>query len=190
MMKQNWLSPLCGEGDLQTLTERAQTLRDRLTDSDFEKDLLDHNADYIDSFVAAHANLDMPLADVIAPGKAAAIILEGVRVTAEIHFRLRRLTKSNKIRVGAGMLRYAKGRPLPAANAEWQCALLLGYLKEIGIDDGAEPEGKLCITLDAYSGQCHAAPTNSIKRFNDIKAACASIAERWPNIPPPPNAAF
>jgi hypothetical protein len=24
--------------------------------------------------------------------------------------------------------------------------------------------------------------------FADMKAACASIAERWPNIPPPKNA--
>jgi hypothetical protein len=34
----------------------------------------------------------------------------------------------------------------------------------------------------------HEAPTDSVSRFKNMEAACASIAERWPNVAPPPNA--
>lgn len=181
---------MCGNGDLDTLTEKAFELRDRMADSDFERDVLDHNADYIDSFVAAHPDLVLPDADVLPPGTAPKISLNGVKVAPEIHFRLRRLTKTNKIRVGAGMLRYAKGKALPSATGEWQSAFLHGYIGSVGVEHGAEPEKKLCVTLDAYSGESYPAPTNSVKRFNEMEAACHTIAELWPNIPPPPNAEF
>src|SRR6266700_3165515 len=41
-----------GEGDIGALTDKAQSLRDRLADDDFDRDLYDHNADYIDRFAA------------------------------------------------------------------------------------------------------------------------------------------
>jgi hypothetical protein len=43
-------------------------------------------------------------------------------------------------------------------------------------------------TLDAYMGKCHEAPGNAIYLFKEMKAACASISERWPAIKPPKNA--
>ena len=86
------------------------------------------------------------------------------------------------------MLRYAKGKALPPDTGEWQSAYLFGYLETIGLETEAEAERKLCITIDAYSGEVYAAPTDSVNRFHEIEAACATIAERWPNIEPPPNA--
>lgn len=88
------------------------------------------------------------------------------------------------------MLRYAKGKALPVPVGEWQSAFLLGYLNRLGVEDRADPEHKLCLTLDAYAGVCHPAPTDSISRFKNMEATCASIAERWPNVPLPPNAVF
>lgn len=175
-------------GDIGTLTEKAQRIRERLADTDYDRDLFDHNADYIDRFVMIYPSLDLPDAELLAPGKPSAINLNGVKVTAEIHFYIRRRTRTNKIRIGAAMLRYAKGKPLPPEIGEWQSAFLLGYLPLVSVEDGAEPEHKLCITLDAYAGVIHSAPKDSARRFQNMKAACATIAERWPNILPPPNA--
>ena len=72
----------------------------------------------------------------------------------------------------------------------WQSAFLFGYLNLVGVEAGAEAEQKLCVTVDVQAGLCHRAPTNSVSRFHNMEAACASIAERWPNIAPPPNAVF
>lgn len=177
-----------GNGDTSTLFGAAQKLRDRIADSDYDRALYDTNADYIDRFGQIAHQLILPNAEILPPGKSAAITLNGVKVTPEISFGLQRTTTTNKIRVGAGMLRYAKGKPLRVDQAEWQSAFLFGYLKRVIADDALEPELKLCVVIDAYSGVCHAAPTNSVSRFKNMEAACASIAERWPNIPPPNNA--
>jgi hypothetical protein len=179
-----------GKSDVGGLIAQAQTLRERMADSNFDRDLLDHNADYISRFAEVYSDLALPEADRMVPGKVVPITRHGVKITTEIHLRLRRLTKTNKVRVGAAMLRYAKGRALSQTVAEWQAAFLYGYLGFVGVEDGAEVEHKLCLTIDAYSGDIHAAPTNSASRFQNMEAACATIAERWPNIAPPPGAIF
>lgn len=180
-----------GKADTTELAAEAQKLRDRMADSDFDRDLFDHNADYIARFVEVCGALKLPDADRMIPGKVAHLTRHGVKITTEIHFRLRRVIKTtNQVRVGAAMLRYAKGKPLSAAVAEWQSAYLYGYLKAIGIEDGATVENKLCLTIDAYSGMAYEAPGNSASRFKNMEAACESIAERWPNIKPPPGAKF
>jgi hypothetical protein len=177
-----------GMTDIASLESDAQHLRDRIADSEFDRDVLDHNADYIDRFIKIHSTLNLPAAEVLDPGKPIAMSINGTKVTAEIHFRLRRVTKTNKVRVGAAALRYAKGRPLPALVGEWQSAILFGLLGLSGGKEEAEPELKLCLTVDAHTGACHPAPTNSVSRFNNAEAECASIAERWANIQPPPGA--
>jgi hypothetical protein len=48
--------------------------------------------------------------------------------------------------------------------------------------------GSCALSLDAYAGKTHVAPGNAVYRFNEMKAACADIAERWPVIKPPRNA--
>jgi hypothetical protein len=179
-----------GHGNTAVLTDRANDLREQMADTDFDRDVLDHNADYIDRFAAIYDKLDLPNAEILMPGKAPAVVLKGVKVTTELHFRLQRITKTNKVRVGGGALRYAKGRALASDVADYQSAFMFGYLNVLGTEDGADVERKLCLTVDAYSGKCHPAPTDSVNRFHDMKAACATISEWWPNIAPPPNAKF
>jgi hypothetical protein len=174
--------------DMVSLQAAAQRLRDRMADSDFDRDLFDHNADYIDRFAIVGPKLELPKADISAPGRSVSVLLHGTKVTPEIQFRLRRVTRTNKVRVGVAAFRYAKGKALPLAVGEWQSAILFGLLSLPGMADGDEPELKLCLTVDAYMGVCHAAPTNAISCFNNAEAACATIAERWPNIAPPPGA--
>lgn len=176
-----------GKADVEQLISAAASLRRRLTDTDFDRDLLDHNADYIERFAKVALAIELPAAEVLIPGATPAMTLEGTKVTIDLACRLSRKTKTNKIRVGAVALRYAKGKILPAEIAAWQSALLLGYLKETQPDE-LEPEGKLCITLDAYSGICHEAPSDTVSKFKNMTAACATIAERWPNIAPPAGA--
>lgn len=180
---------LCnGKANVGLLMGEAQQLRDRMADDDFERDVLDHNADYVDRFAAVFPGLDLPAADVGVFGKASPLEVHGVKVSMEIHLRLRRLTKTNEARFGGAMLRYAKGKPLAAEAACWQSAFLLGYLREAEVEDGAAPEAKLCLTIDAQAGVCHPAPSDSTRRYKHMISACASIAERWPNVTPPPNA--
>jgi hypothetical protein len=170
------------------LLEEAARLRDRMADSQFDRDLYDHNADYIARLAAVWPHLLLPSAERSAPGQVPAIKLNDVRVTLDLHVRLHRPTKTNKVRIGGIMLRYAKGKALPAESANWQSALLFGYLSRTSVDPDASPEHKLCVTLDVYEGVCHPAPANSISRFKNMEAACASIAEQWPNIRPPTGA--
>ncbi|MBT9444413.1 MAG: hypothetical protein IV086_01800 [Hyphomonadaceae bacterium] len=174
-------------GDVAILSGKAQTIRDRLADSDFDRLRFDYNADYIDRFATTFDKFEMPKADFL-PGKSLTLGLNGVKVPVEVNLRLRRLTTTNKVRVGIAALRYAKGKALSPEVAHWHAALLYGALGEIGSDDGAEAELKLCLALDVWTGTTHAAPGDSITRFKNMKAACTGIVERWPNISPPANA--
>jgi hypothetical protein len=172
------------------LTAAAAKLRARMADSDFERDVFDHNADYLDRAAKMAPEIVLPGAELLAPGTSAPIELETVRVRPDIQFRLRRITKSNKIKIGAATFRYAKSKPLKTDVGEWQSAFLLAYLKLTNIEEGAESELKLCITIDAYSGAVIAAPGDSVNRYKNMVAACAAIAERWDNIPPPNGAIY
>ena len=44
------------------------------------------------------------------------------------------------------------------------------------------------MTLDAFTGELYPAPGSSATMLANIKAACLTIAERWPNIKPPKGA--
>jgi hypothetical protein len=174
-----------GSPSIGVLIMKAEELRARLADSDFDRSQLDVNADYIAHFTkVADQFLLPPHASVEIPGKSAPFTINGVKVNPQIIFRLRRQTKTNKIMIGAGTLRYAKGAPLKEEIALWQSAFIHGYLKATASEVGVTPDIRLCLTVDAVTGKCHAAPSDAIRRFSNMSAACASIAERWPNTRP------
>lgn len=177
-----------GSVDLEALQIKEAELRDRHADRDFDRDLYDHNADYIARFIKIREKLLMPNVETLPPGQTPAIELNGVRVTFDLALRLERVTRTNKLKVGAAILRYQKGKGLSTKEAEWQSALVHGYLGATSIEGDGEPELALCLTIDAYSGVVCPAPTDSVTRFKNASAACANIAERWDNVPPPENA--
>lgn len=177
-----------GADDPAPLKDEASRLRNRMADDDFDRDLFDHNADYLDRFAKVSAIVDIPKAERFAPGQCPAVEREGVKITADVLMRLRRLTPTNKVRIGLVAIRYAKGTPLKADLAEWQSAFLYGYVGYLDQEEGADPDRKLCITVDGYSGTCTPAPTNVVTRLKNMDAACAGIAERWDNIAPPKKA--
>ncbi len=184
------------DADLSRLAEEAARIRGRAASAPegFERDLAERNAAYIERFAKNWPGVPLPKnADILPAGESPPLDLNGVEVAVELHFRLRRAARprSNKLRTGAGTLRYAKNRPLPPAVGEWQAAFLLGYLRALDAaapDAEGEPDGKLCLVLDARSGALHAAPGDAARRFGQMAAACASIAERWPNVAPPAGA--
>lgn len=175
-----------GEISLEDIKLKSTDLRNRYAESDFERNLYDHNADYIDRFLKVRARLAFPDAEILSPGKPPALELNKVRVTFDLAFRLERVTRTNKLKLGAAALRYQKGKALKDAEAEWHGALIHGYLARTSID--GDPEHQLCMTVDAYSGILHPAPTDAVSRFKNAEAACANIAERWEKIPPPKGA--
>lgn len=173
------------------LKGRANDLRRRMADSDFDRDLYDHNADYISRFASVVGDLDLPKrSQLLPPGPTISLVCHGVRITIGLHARLHRLTRTNKTEEGGAMLRYAKGKALQPEPAAWQSAFILGYLNDVSTDQDVTPHRNLCITIDAYTGKCHPAPGNSVSRYQNMKAACLTIAERWPNIAPPDGAIF
>ncbi|RIY03482.1 hypothetical protein D3218_01610 [Aureimonas flava] len=179
---------LRGDADAGYLREQVESLRDRMADTPFEADTNQHNADYIERFAEVSAAIELPDVERLPPGDRQPLMVGGMRVTVELHLMLERTTRNNRRRLGAAALRYAKRKPLPPAVGEWQSAFLLGYLARTTHDPDATPENGLCLTIDAHSGVVYQAPTDSARRFASMEAACTSIAERWANIAPPPNA--
>ena len=177
--------------DAGWLCSEAERVRRKLSDSDFETQKNEVNADFITRFADVLGGVELPKgAEVEKPGRPTSLTVAGVRVNTQIAFRVTRRTKTNEVRVGAGALRYSKGRPLPVDVGEWQAAFLHGYLARAHEVPSEKAEPKLCVVVDAYVGVCISAPSNSVSRYLNMEAACATIAEQWPNIAPPKGAIF
>lgn len=176
--------------NVNELKEKATFVRKKLADSEFETDVNGHNADYIDRFVGMYEATGMPFMGMeILPGKKLpAQVVNGVKVTFSPDLILRRTTRTNKIKTGAVLFRYAKGKALPTEVAAYQSAAIYGFLRTIAEAVATEVDLPLCVTFDMHSGVAHGAPGDSSYRFNNIKAACQTIFERWSAIPEPKGA--
>lgn len=179
-----------GSNNPADLVEKAQQILDKLAADQFEEDTNKHNAAYVKRFAQIQGGLVFPKGEIQPAGKPTNIPLNGVFIRFDPALTISRTTKTNKVRCGAIMLRYLKGKELSETTACFQSAAILGLLKMIHGDDGIEPEGAMCVTLDAFAGVLHPAPGNAVYLFNEMKAACLSIAERWDAIPPPKGAVF
>ncbi len=179
---------LNGGVEPEKLLEKAHSIQGKLAVDQFEDDLNKHNAEYIKRFYQVRDNALLPSCQIQQAGKFVDYDLNGLTLRFDPALTLTRTTKTNKLKRGALMLRYLKGKPLPEENAAYQSSAMLGLLKLIHSDDGTEPEGAMCFTLDVYTGKLHPAPGNAVYLFNEMKAACQSIAERWDAIGPPPKA--
>ena len=181
---------LNGTPNAAALLEKAAAIRAKITDSDFEEDVNEHNADYVDRFAKVLGTVDLPEGiELELPKPLGPMTLNGVRVTFRPQLVVKKATKTNKMRTGAIMLRYAKGKPLVPNIAAYQSSAIFGFMRMFDEDKVSEADKALSITLDAYTGKCYLAPKDkAIYFFKEMRAACESISERWPAIKPPNNA--
>jgi hypothetical protein len=177
-----------GSPDPKALQTKADFIRNKLATGDFDALTNEANADYVQKFSEVVASIKLPDADIL-PGKVfPALKVHGVKVRFSPHLLLRRVDKTNKQRSGAFMFRYAKGKALSPDVGGYQSAATFGLLKEYLAEEGAEADKNICVTLDAFTGNLYPAPGSAITMFANMKAACQTIAERWPNVPPPKGA--
>jgi hypothetical protein len=177
-----------GEKDAKNLKDKADAVRAKLATDDFDALTNEANADYIKRFSEVAEEIELPDAEIL-PGKVfPGVAVHGVKVRFSPNLLFRRLTKTNKLRIGGLMLRYAKGKALPALTGDYQSALIFGLLGDVKDEEAAEPEKELCLTFDVMAGKMYIAPGKAVTMYANTKAACQSIAEQWPNLPPPSGA--
>lgn len=184
----NWLR--AGAGDTKALRASAYRVRNKLADDDFDVSLNEGNADLLVRLadVFDSDGIELPKAD-FAPGlDLPSLTIAGIRVTMRVGMLLRRTTRTNKLKTGALIYRYQKGKPLKPTLGAATSAGILGFLKQSGTTENAEPEQRLCVTFCGTAVKAYSAPTNSVELWNEMKAACATIRDMWPNIPPPTGA--
>lgn len=166
-------------------------MKARIFDDSFDADVNTHNCDYLKRFIAVCDNLDLDSQYKFSrPAKFSPLIVSGMPVSIRVDVLVSRTNQRNKIKLGAVMLRYAKGKALSPKVALHQSAFMFEYFRQNPFLEGGEAEKKLCTTLDAYAGEEFEAPGNSHYLFKEMSAACAMLIERWPNIKPPKNAIF
>lgn len=181
-----------GEFEQGTLEAKMEILRNGLQGSDFDNEVAEHNADYIERFLETMPKLPTRAKEVSKAGKMPALDLEGFSLSFYPDLILKRTNQRNVPKKGVVFFRYGKNRPISDEVGCWQSAISFGYL-DTKLKQGLaeiDPEKEMCATLDIWSGKCHLAPGNAIYRFNEVKAACAGIVERWNMIAPPEGAIF
>lgn len=178
-----------GRTDAAELKAKSDYIRSKLADDDFELIVNEANADYLARVSQILGDLCLPSANLSFSQSVHSTIINGVKVKFSPHILLDRRTRTNKTKRGALMIRYAKGKPLNPPVAKFQCAAILGLLRDTTLQsDEDEADKALCLTVDAYAGQVYSAQGDAATDYANMKAALASIAERWDKIPPPKNA--
>ncbi len=180
---------LRGSIDPKTLKEKADFIRGKLSSDDFDALTNEANADFVNRFADVAASINLPTGEFL-PGKNFPVpLMHGVKIKFSPNLLIRRVNpKTNAPKVGSLMLRYSKGKPLPPLVGDYQAAAMFGLFCDIKDDLEGVPDKSLCLILDVQSGILYPAPGASVSMFANMKAACATIAERWPNIPPPKGA--
>lgn len=180
---------LHGCTDPEILNVEAEYIRNKLADDQFDTDCNDVNADYVERFAKVVEDIELPKGAQWEQSKPfAAQDINGLKVTFAPSLLTRRTTRQNTTKRGAMMLRYAKGTTLRGEVGAFQSSVIHGLLNMYGTAEDEQIDGKLCLTICGHSGTMHPAPTNCVSRFNNTKAACATIAEQWDKIKPPPKA--
>ncbi|MBR2575295.1 MAG: hypothetical protein IKE14_13305 [Loktanella sp.] len=173
------------------LKTEGQRLLEMMADTDFERDTLDVNGDFLVAYSEVFGMDTFPKTAEISEAQIGfRVDINGVEFNPDIRFGVQRVTRTNRLRTGLGTIRYAKNKPLDEEVGAYQSSALFGCRKMIDIQDETAPEEKLCLTLDCASGKFIPAPSDATRRFQNMEAACATIAERWDNIEPPENAVF
>ncbi|APX90050.1 hypothetical protein BV394_10260 [Brevirhabdus pacifica] len=171
------------------LKGEGERLHEMMSDTNFERDTLDVNGDFLIAYGAVFNMDTFPnTAEVVDAPTGFRTNINGVEVNPDIRFGVQRVMKTNRLRTGLGTIRYAKNTPLDEETGAYQSSLLLGVRKMLDVQDETAPEEKLCVTLDCATATFIPAPTDATRRFQNMEAACATIAERWDNIEPPEGA--
>lgn len=176
-------NPLPGD-----LASKGEDVRNRLADEDFYKQLYGYNADFIEAFAGVGGMFNFVSFELMVPQNIGTPEYNGTKVKFTPSLLTYRRTKVNTQKIGGIMFRYAKGSPVAKEVAEWQAAFMYGYFAESPFIEEAKPENKLCQVLCAVAGATYQAPSNSTYKFNEMKAVCSDIAEKWANVKPPPGA--
>lgn len=175
----------------EILKAEGRRLLDMMSDTEFDRDTLDVNGDFLIAFGETFSMDTFPkTADFADAPTKFKVNINGVDVDPDIRFGVQRITKTNRTRTGLGTIRYAKGKPLNEDVGAYQSSVLFGCRKMIDVQDQAAPAEKLCLTLDCASGRFIPAPSDATRRFQNMEAACKTIAEWWDSIDPPDGAIF
>ncbi len=165
-----------------------EVLKGKICDNIFDEDVKTHNCNCIERFIAMHDDFDFGDYTYERPIKFDKIVLNGMPVSVQVDVLVSRVTRTNKARIGALMLRYAKGKALSEKAGLHQSAFIYEFFRQPQFEKQGESEKALCITLDGHSAVGHKAPGNATYLFKEMAATCASLIERWPAIKPPPGA--
>lgn len=180
-------SILNGKLDVAGLANKLAVYEGKITDTDFEAEVKQHNVDYIKSVIQMGAD-GIKGTDFVRCKTQKKLDFNGTEISFFPDVLVARTNQRNNRKIGAINLRYSKSAKLPEATAEWQSALMFGVLRDEPFEEESTPELALCQTFDGFNGKIYGAPSNAVYLFKEMKAACIGIALQWPNILPPPGA--
>lgn len=178
-------NPLPGD-----LGDKAEQIRNMLADTDFEQTTFDQNADYVQSFADVAHMFDLSGFEITASEQKFDREFSGTEIKFRPNLLTSRTTKANTQKLGSGMFRYSKSGPVDGEVAGFQCAFMFGYFGDFPFIDEAKPEDQLSFVLCANSGVTYTTPSKPIYKYNEMKAVCSDIAEKWENVNPPQGAVF
>ncbi|MEV8640333.1 hypothetical protein AB0V79_08345 [Mesorhizobium ciceri] len=171
------------------LTQKLGLYGGKITDTDFEAEVKQHNIDYVNCVLTMGCQ-PIKGTDFDRCKISKKLDFNGTEISFFPDLLVARTNQKNNRKIGAINFRYSKSAKLPEKTAGYQSALMFGVFRDEPFEPEAMAERDLCQTLDCFNGKVYVAPTNAVYLYNEMKAACGAIAYQWPNIEPPTGAIF
>ena len=126
---------------------------------------------------------------------AAALVIEGVRISVQPTAYTRLVRPRGGYLAGALVIDLAKGAELKTDAARLKAedgrvhaaSLLHRHVAALQYEDDTKAATEQCVIFHAYRQQPTCAPKSAGRMYRNIEAVCKNIARGWENIIPPPK---
>lgn len=118
--------------------------------------------------------------------KSMPITINGVAVSVLPHVVLEGVTQKGERVVGGVKFSFPKTHPLNEISAGYLSALIHWHCEEY-LPQLGRADMRLCHAVDVPTSTVFKPPNSYKRRRQYLVEACAEIAQRWPQVPPPKN---
>lgn len=174
-------SYLLNDFEPRYIMDRIDLLKAQTPDNDYQKVMIKSEKEALRLVLKSEA-IDRDMKYYAYTGDNPKMNIENVDVSIYPDLLIKKESKK-KSYFGAMKIHLSKNAELEGKGAQYISALLYQFVSDyISVPDGFTIKDKCCISFDVFRDCTIPCPPSTVKRLEDIKAACKNISAIWSTI--------